>query len=150
MEWFTCWRCATRIFSPLILSFYSLFQVKRIVYDTISRDEILNHLDQFFLSCSRISLNQLEDELGLCLIGWVFLGVGMGMYSREGSTMECVIFIYNNWNAVSGSKLGGVFVSRKLCEWIRSSDPDLRHLGASCWFGSLPQGTLHSYFVISI
>lgn len=44
-----------------------------------------------------------------------FGSVGMGMYKRKRSCLEHFIFVYNIRDAVSWSKLDGLFTSRKLC-----------------------------------
>lgn len=56
-----------------------------------------------------------------CLVNLIILHViGLGMHSWEGSSLEPVDFVHNIWNAVPGSKLGGVSLPRKLCKRRRS------------------------------
>lgn len=55
--------------------------------------------------------------------------------------MECSVSVCNNWNAVFGSKLGGISISRELCKWIGSPHSYFLSLRVGCWFGSSSEGT---------
>ena len=56
-----------------------------------------------------------------CLVNLIILhAIGLGMLPWEGSSVESVDFVHNIWNAVLGSKLGGVSFPGKLCKRSRS------------------------------
>lgn len=88
----------------------------------------------------------LHDAVGWRHVGLCFntslLGTAMGVYTREGSCMECSVSVNDNGNAVSRSKLGGVFISRELCQWIGSSRSYFHGLGAGSGFRSSSEGIL--------
>ncbi|KAF2298565.1 hypothetical protein GH714_024134 [Hevea brasiliensis] len=64
----------------------------------------------------------------------------MGVHCWKRVDMEYLIFVYNIWNAVFGSKLDCLFTPRKLCKWFGSFDTDICCISAHCWFGHTPQG----------
>lgn len=80
----------------------------------------------------------------------LFVDTGMGVHSRQRTSLESLIFVYNIWDAIFGSKLGGLFVPRKLCEWVRSFDKDVCGLGACHWFRFASKGIsllCHEFFI---
>lgn len=54
--------------------------------------------------------------------------------------MECVILVYNFWDAFPRSKLGGLFAPRKLCKWVGSFNTDFCCLWTYYWFGPTTEG----------
>lgn len=70
-----------------------------------------------------------------------FVVTVMGVYTREGCCMECSFSVYNIGNAVSGSKLGGIFISREPYEWIGSTQSYFFGLRDGRWSRSSSEGT---------
>lgn len=66
----------------------------------------------------------------------------MGVHSWERTSMGCLIVVYLLWDAIYGSKLAGVFATRKSCKWIASFDTDFCCLSSNCWFRHTSQGII--------